>query len=412
MRVSLVVLAACAFAGVAWWAVDRGGLPDPIQVLMAPRAPAGGTGAQVSASSPVAAAVPNGDRDAGLVDVCGLGYVEAKGDTGFVDPALLAQIPGIEESLRALVEGLRGSPDAFAQAAGTLLEMSGGGDAAQLDQLARQATTTDDPRLYALAFRLCGRTPAAGSCALLSVGQWARLDEGNGEPWLFVFDDAAARNDRAQVDEALYRIGNAARFDDRSQTLAGPIVERAGASASDLMAAQVLMANALGFTTALPLPLQRLTNACHGAVLADGNRRQLCDAVAATLGERSDSMLMSMIGATIGQRTGWPMERVIAARALSVALSDSRPADTDPATGATVSYSCDGVRAELAHLGQLAAVGELQVARDWIAASGKTFDSFARVARDQEERRSAAVDDAARRAASAASAPPAPSQGG
>lgn len=395
------MLAACVAAGLVWLAADRGGLPDPIQVLWAPRGPDADASAPAASASGTASA--NGEKDTALIDVCGLGYVEAKHDGGVIDPVLLGQIPGIEESLRDLVEGLRGSPDAFAQAVGTVLEMNGTDAAAELDQLARQAATSEDARLYALAFRLCGRTPAAGSCALLSVGQWARLDPGNGEPWLFVFDEAAARNDRAQVDEALYRIGNAARFEDRAQALAGPIVERAGAAPADLMAAQVLAANAIGVSAALPLSLDRLQNACRGAALADGNRRQLCDAVAATMAERTDSMLVSMIGTRIGERVGWPTERVVAARALSVAYFDSQTAYRDPATSAAASYSCDGVRTELGRFGQLAAVGELQFARDWITASGRDFASFAQVAREQEERRVARIDDASRRAAATAS---------
>ena len=60
--------------------------------------------------------------------------------------------------------------------------------------------------------------------------QWARLDAGNGEPWLFVVDDSAARGDPATRDEALFRIGSAPRFDDRYFALSGAVAAAAGPS--------------------------------------------------------------------------------------------------------------------------------------------------------------------------------------
>ena len=49
--------------------------------------------------------------------------------------------------------------------------------------------------------------------------------------------------------------------------------------------------------------------------------------------ERSDSMLLASLGARIGQRVGWDEERIVAVRALSLALSDSWSAvpDANPA---------------------------------------------------------------------------------
>ena len=408
--VGLAALALGGLAVIAWLASSQDVSPaEPPKVFVAPGAQVASVALERSAPASAAVVAPTGERDSELVEICGLGWVEAKADANFIEPEVFAQIPGIEASVRGIVAGLRESPDTFAQAVGIVLEMKGGpdgaGDAALIEQLARQAATTDDPRVYALAFRVCSRTPSEGSCALLGVGQWARLDEGNAAPWLFALDDAAARNDRAQVDEALYRIGSAARFDDRVLALSGPIVARAGASDSDLMAAQMLATQAVGIAAALSLPLQRLTRACGGTQLADVNRKQVCDAIAATLGERSDSMLVSMIGASLGRRVDWPTERVVAIRVLSVALSDLWSSDTaaDPRFG--ISYNCKGVRTTLARLDRLARVGEPQVAREWIATNGKPFESYARVAREQEARRSAReAEETSRRAAPARAA--------
>jgi len=396
----LAVVGAVAFA---WWLQGLRGPDDPIRLLVASRLAAGATPSGPD-PAPAGATLPPRERDPGLVEVCGLGWVEKKEDAGAVDPALLVRIPGIERSLDAIVDRMRRSADAFTRATLLVVEMAAGngqGAAASLEQLAREAATTDDGRVYGLAYRLCTKAPTSGSCALLSAAQWARVDAGNGEPWLFVLHAARTGGDRAMADEALYRIGNAARFDDRDFALAGAVIAQAGPSEADLMAAQVLSIVLQGVAAAQWLPLQGL-DACNDAELADANRRQLCDAVAATLAERSDSMLFASTGARIGQRVGWPEERVIAVRALSLALVDSWAAYPEANSG--MSYSCGGVRAMFARFGRLAEVGELQVARDWIAASGKTFESFASTARQQEARRAATEAERSRERSVAAAA--------
>jgi hypothetical protein len=399
--VGLSALAVVGLAVIVWLARSQDVAPAAPSVRVATGAQVASVALERTAPAPAAGVAPPGERDPSLVEVCGLGWVEAKADASVIEPEVLAQIPGMEASLQGLVGGLRESADAYARATALVLQWSrdpGGTGVPALDQLAREALTSDDARVYALAFRVCARTPAEGSCALLNVGQWARLDPGNAEPWLFLLDDAAARNDRAQIDEALYRIGSAARFEDRFHALAGPIVAQAGTSDSELMAAQVLASQAIGVAAALPLPVQRLMAACGGAQLADVNRRQVCDAVAATLAERSDSMLLALVGSRLGQRVGWPSERVVATRMLSVALSDAWSSDTtaDPRFG--LSYSCSGVRTTLARFGELARVGEPQVARAWIATGRKPPEWYAGIAREQEARRSAReTEDAARR---------------
>ena len=174
------------------------------------------------------------------------------------------------------------------------------------------------------------------------------------------------------------------------------------------MAAEMLWEVLTGVAAAQWLPLQRF-DACRGAELADTNRRQVCEAVATTLAERSDSMLFALNGARIGQAVGWDEARLIGVRALSLALADSGSAIPDQQDG--MSYSCGGVRAILARASRLAEVGEPQVARDWIAASGKSLESFARVARDQAAARPAREAQQASDA-SAASAASSPRPGG
>jgi hypothetical protein len=394
--VALTALVLAGLGGVAWLTVARDESPtSPAVVIATPRVNA--ATAAVEASPPIV--TPSGERDPALVEVCGLGWVEASADGSFPDPAVLAQVPGLEASVDALVAALRNSDDAFDRAVATMLDPNGAGpgNLAAVEPLAQQAVTTADPRVYALAFRLCTRFPEQGSCARIGAAQWARIDAGNAAPWMFVLDEAAARNDRALTDEALYRIGSAARFEDRALTPAASIVAHAGTSASDLVAAQALAIRAAGITTAFPAPLQRFAQACSTATLADANRRQSCDAVAATLSDRSDSVMLAQVGAGIGRRVGWSLDRVVAIRAESVALAERWSSVSGAASPSGVALSCEGVRGTLARIDESARLGEPQATRAWMKASGQPYEAYARIAREQEAKRAASEADNALR---------------
>ena len=407
--VGLTALALGGLALIVWSLVGSAPDSEPSAAVAAPAPPVASGVLEKPTPARTDAPMSAVARDSELVEVCALGWLESKGESAIGGPALFKQIPGVDASLRRIVADLRESPDAFAQAAGILVDpqlVSGGFDPVAIERLARLAVTTEDARAYSVAFRACSLTQAKGSCALLNSAQWARLDDGNAEPWLFILAEAAAGDDRAQVDEALYRIGSAKRFEDRFTALAAPIAARAGTSDADLVAAQWLAMQATVVGGALPLPLQPLTKACGIEALADLNRKQVCDTVAATLGERSDTILVSMIGASMGKRVGWPIDRVLALRALLPALPDALASYGNGSNRVGGGSSCADVRADLDRLERFARVGEAQVARDWIAANGKTLD-YARVARENELKRSTAEAEAA--ASRSAKSRPAPS---
>ncbi len=401
--VGLTLLALAGLGAFAWMALEHDASLSPTAVVNS-RTDVGAASNQAE-ETPAAPAVvvSSAERDTGLVDVCGLGWVEASADSTFPDRAVFAQVPGTDASADVIVAGLRDSGDAFDRAVALMLGMQrteiGSTDPALLEQLAQQAVTTDDPRVYALAFRICARSPEQGSCARLSAAQWARVDNGNAAPWLFVLDDAAKRNDRALADEALYRIGSAARYEDRPLAPGASIAAHAGTSASDLVAAQALATQALGTAAAFSVPLQRLMRACADTALADANRSQSCDAAAATLGERSDSALIGTIGASLGRRVGWSLDRLVAIRVQSVALAELWASVPGADRRSGFWYSCDGVRRKLDRISQIGRVGEPQAARAWMATSGKPYEAYEQVAREQEASRNAPdADDAARRA--------------
>jgi len=371
-----------------------------------------------------------------LIEVCGLGWVEPNA-SGVWDTAAVSAVPDVLASQRAVLDSIRRNDGDLGAAIATVLELHGaaredhaaspasalrctGSECASgepgrqlaaglLEQLAKQATATLDARVYAMALKECESAPAQGSCALLNLEQWARLDDGNAMPWLHLLQRARQRNEAAQIHEALYRIGAAARFDARPFAAAGSVADHAGPSDLDVMAAQLLAVDAFMQASARQPAFQALTLVCTGAALADANRRQACDSAAATLAERSDSLLAVVVGATLGRRLGWPDDRIDALRGLQLAgeAMVREGESTEAATAATnLPSTCRGARRLLALFSRQGHAGEVQPVREWLAARGASIAPYARraheILRKRDEAESANV--AAASASAAASA--------
>lgn len=433
LRIGATLAVVVVAGSLTFWIAADDGMPAPtaetsgVTIAPPPALRQAGATSDAGAASESAPLVASSGSE--RVEVCGVGWVDAQAD-GSVDPTVSLDTPALEAARRALVDSLRNGGDDFGFAASLVLEMSGAvhqedrgrfsrafcrapqcdsTDADRrfafdrLEQLARLAVATSDPLIYALAYRTCSSALAPGSCALLNAAQWARLDDGNAAPWLFILNDAAARVDVSQVNEALYRIGAARRFDDRAHVVAGLIVDHSGTSDVELGAAQELVVMAIGLSAAQSLAVASLTRACNGQALAGAERRQLCDAAAATLADRSDSMFLSIIGAAIGRRVGWKDERIDAVRALQDAASDAWAVGPrqDPLR---FELTCDEVRRGIAHVQRAAKLGEPGFVREWLVANGKDIAPYAKRAHDGRIRSEA--EESARQALRGAALPP------
>ena len=353
------------------------------------------------------------------IEVCGLGWVEVHAD-GKIDPVVVDRLPGLEAAGRRVLSSLASSGDEFDRAAAWWLQMLepslDGTRAAEppsgcereacaigaeertksdsfLERLALAATTSRDPRVYGLAFRAC-RNRGTGSCSLLSARRWAQLDVDNGDPWIYVMDEASTRKDEAQVEEAIFHVGAASRVDMRYFAVPRAIVQHAPTDEASLQAANVLTIVSIGGMAALPLPaLQIISRACQAPALGDANRRQRCDAAASALAERSDTLLYSLVGARIGSRLGWSEARTDAIRSWGAAAAESQPVgESDPRL-----WSCARIAKMLERVSRQGVIGETGFAREWIVAGGTTLERYA--AREAEQRRRVAE------VASAASSP-------
>ena len=368
-------------------------LPDPA-------APSSATSSDDTATA-LPATAAGGTK---LIEVCGIGGVPPDA-TGAADLAAVAGRRDVLASQRAVLETLRDRDGQVGDAMAIVLELFGGGRdnpagtpwaallcasapssimspvaacagrnddrllaTSLIERLARLATATSEPGVYALAMQQCQWVKGDGSCALLNVDQWARLDDGNAAPWLYILQRARDRNDAAQVEEALYHIGAATRYEAEPYAIAGKVAERAGASDIDVVAALVLGEEAIGAGWMRLESFTALTRICTGPTLDDANHQQACEHAAETLTERSDSLSAIVAGASIGRRLGWPVERVNALRGLQLASADE--ANSTATHSFDLPSSCSGARRILASFSRQAREGEVRTARAWVASHG------------------------------------------
>ena len=289
--------------------------------------------------------------------------------------------------------------DAAAACAAPLCPIAGAQDSevdALLDQLARLALSARDPAVYAIAFNTCHQR-STGACALLSAEQWTRVDPGNGMPWMHVLAEARERRAAQAEAEALYQVSVAKRFDTREFAIPGLIAAVGSVAPEDeagTVAVFELAIETFGMAAAWTMPsYQHVTQACRADTLRDANRRQTCEGIATTLGERSDTVLPAMLGLSIGRRLDWPVERVARQRGVYEAYATSSTQETDTAEQA---LSCGAMRRTLARLERQGEIGEVAYMRQWAKSSGKPPEEFERIGRASIARREAEAASAAR----------------
>jgi len=361
------------------------------------------------------------------VELCGGLWVKLK-DDGSVDDDDLRRTVRLPEARARVIEALRADSSELARAAAVWLSLSGS-DADRLamigavsgcngaeceasrqatvrftegrDALARMATTTQDPQVYALAFNTCGRAqPTAGACQLLSAEQWARLDPDNATPWLFLLAQAGQRKDAAAQSEALFRLSASRRSDQYFFALPGLLLAHLPGDEASLNAAAALTAEVIGVEAAWSLPgYQDLVAMCRPPALRDANRRQTCSAVAELLVDRSDTLLERGIGIALGRHLGWPSERLERLRGEQAAYAEALA----PKGADTAFAGCAEIRRDVAIVERHARLGEAGAMREWVAQSKLQPADFIRAERASQ----AKLAEAAAAMASAASATPA-----
>lgn len=337
-------------------------------------------------------------------ELCGLGRVKAD-ESG--RPRDMAPIHTAAQRARQQVLPLLiGSPDDNLRAAGLLmvaLDASGpsevaldglldGGASRARDELASLAAFKGTPQVYAWAMRACQQQRGEGACRLLSAEQWARLEPGNAMAWLQVAADAQLRRDEPAVAEAMYRVSQAAKSDARPGALAAVVLAKLPPEAD--LVSRIGLANELArLETRAELPLVAASQHCGAREVRDANRQQVCVAVAEVLARRGSTAAEAALAASIGERAGWPAERVAAAAEERDALAQVVVASQADA------WSCNALAQSLARIHETARHGELATLR---GALKRSTDGAAVLARRYREATATRVASAASAASATA----------
>ncbi len=408
------------------WFIWSGRVRDePVRPVVAAAASAP-TGFEVSAlavSGSNSLAMPD-MHGSDEIELCGGLWVKASSD-GSVDQEDLARVARLPQARERLTAQLRADSSEFAQAAAIAVALAASeyariaaSDATKgcetpecvaarqasttfiegRDALARMAAVSSDPKVYATAMSVCGLSQQSeGSCQLLSAAQWARLDPDNAAPWLYALTQAGRRRDTSAQNEALYRISASKRKDQYHFAISDAVIahmpdDDASMPATVSLAAEPTILQAVwgitGYQTLLPL--------CKGAALKDWNRRQICDAVAELLIDRSDAFIDRVMGIGLGKQLGWPAERTDRLHGEYLAYDSSQSASGQDG----LAGGCASARRDLIALKRYARLGEGGALHEWVALSGKRPEDFIRVERETQINAVAA--------APAASAPSAP----
>lgn len=348
----------------------RAGLAQPR--LSPPRVAAGNALGGLPANALVTenAAQPG----SGEAEVCGLGIVKVSER----DPSGADQVP--ERARQDTWDRLRAvfaaSDDERLRAIGFLLDARSAEQsaAAPRDALARLAAGSSDSLVYALAIEACKSLDTqrveAGACQLVSAEQWTRVDPHNAVPWLSLASLARERKDAAGEAEAVYRASLAQVSDSHAAVLPKMISQ---ALPPDLapIGRTIALVDAYRAQAAFHQPAHRAASRyCAADAVADSNLSQVCEQLATLLIDRGRALPDPLTGRTIGERVGWPAQRVQELQDEQQALMLSAVAHT----GGNTALNCENVTRLTQWAAQASELGEFGAMRELLKRSGKSME--------------------------------------
>ena len=271
---------------------------------------------------------------------------------------------GYTGAMRRIDAALRNSGDPFGRAMADWLDLDEiSPPEVRLDALVRDAQAASDPRPYGLAYEACygdfqsvltGRPATSPACASLSAVDWARLDPGNAEPWLFALDRAVEAGDAAAQREAMQRMADSSRFDVHFFAGSAAVARLRMHRDADLAAQSMATMKAAAIT--FP-PYQALTVRCHDRADGDVDLAANCARIAQMMFDHSDTFVARAIGGSVHRLltgdTSW----------LDRAHREQR--STRPVqTAALDNTPCGAQREFLRHIVRMDAIGEMKLAQE------------------------------------------------
>lgn len=239
---------------------------------------------------------------------------------------------------------------------------------AATNELAAIATASRDPVIYAMALRGCSLQLDAreGACTLVNAEQFAAIDPDNQAAWLAAASAAKARKDEAALSEALFRASKASRSDAYFGTATGLALASWPAQTSP-MSKLLLSTQLVGIEASADIGSRSsLLSECSSKAVAEPARRQLCVDIAERMVGSGTTLLDVRLGVAIGERSGWPGERVAALKEQVNALLHATVLDLQAGDS-----QCETVRRSNEHVAEVGRLGEVDAARLAMQRSGK-----------------------------------------
>jgi len=327
--------------------------------LALPTAPA----SAVPVSAPAAEGLVGHPREVVRVEYCGLGEVDAAATDG--DVLSVAQQ---QQALAGLQRVAQQQSDPALRGLVALFGHETEGDvgqqrrAAARQELVNAAATGQDPWLYGLAMEVCRYKPGPGMCGLLSLQRWAEVDPDNASPWLFLADHAWRQGDEVAAVRALEAAAHARVSWIPSQRLVRTIDELLPIELPQWQRVHLVM-QAIGVWAASPLPgMGVVTGLCTNASLAQPDRRAVCERWAEAAVRRPAHFVERSLGVRIGQRLGWPRERL---RELHLDYAAMTEVHRDELVGDIRQvYGCTSYKSVIDMMRRQAEVGEVETIRE------------------------------------------------
>lgn len=364
--------------------------------VQTPRLGASATRVPTSAKSP-SSADSAGSTD--LVDVCGRGMVTsheamvAPAMDFAPDPPVVAHTAGLLESSPVLEVQALGTwlpfIDASARASSPyiarlvecgdeaecqarvtaqLVEAKEEAGAPGAQALARLASTTTSPGVYAMAVQACRAFDTTramtGHCQAISIRRWAQLDPRNAMPWLHLAAAADLRGDISTLNDALYQasIAQSSRlYGDSLLAYAEAALGSLRETDRDRIATELLhVQGEWAFPSFSPVLKQ-----CGEVAIRNANIRQVCDAFASTLIDKGRTLLELSVGTRLAGRLGWSAERM---DALSRVQTSVR-AGIQMSGAAESRLTCSAMKRSFEQAFEISRLGEVGAARAAITRS-------------------------------------------
>ena len=349
------------------------------------------------------------------VEVCGVGWVDAEADGAVDTEAILASVPMAEASAR-LLESVRGDGDYGAATALALQLTRGEGTASKLgvylacaaspcdaktqdraaaaslfDQIANLASATSDPRAYSLALQLCVFRRGEGRVPFSIPRSGPVSTPTTASPGCTSSRKRPRAATTAAIDDALFHIGAAPNLEGvRSPNRTSwPGTPAPRPPISSLPKSCPRRSAALRVTSSLRA-MASVSKSCSRSALLKPNRKELCEKVATTLTDRSDSVITMGTGSAIGRRLGWGEERFAGADAIMAAVPDAgrnaAPSfNRHPPPRRSRTAGCRRSARTLRYVGEVATLGEREYLAARIERSGES-DEYLHLGRARHAR--------------------------